>query len=241
MAAAVRERRRRGPVNRLRRLGYGALLACASGVAAADPLASFGAHRAVAAPPGTNSAPAARILEATLQGLLLVHAEEALDPAAGLQPVFYPRLALDRVNAHLLEPAVLPAPMVEMTVNTRSSLRDGLGFDVAVPELGNFHLNLYTRRNARTPGRRWSMNLSSGEVTEDAGRAWSLGGSLELVRTRDGARQAAFVPELMLDLGALSARPIAFSVSLKYTSFRSLHDKRALDAEVPQLGFTWRF
>ena len=241
MAPVGRERRRKGPINRLRRFLYGILLFCASGVAAADPLASFGAHRTAAShQEATDAAPVMRALEATVEGILMVQADEEADPAIGPQPAFYPRLALDRINAHLLEPALVPVPMMQMSVNTRSSLRDGLGFDVAVPDFGSFHLNLYTRRNARTPGKRWSMNLTSGEVSEPE-RPWSLGGSLELVRTQDGARQAAFVPELLLDFGALTNRPIAFSASLKYSKFRSLHDKRSLDEDMPQLSFNWRF
>jgi len=69
-----RERRRKGPVNAVRRFLYGMLLlAAAPGAAAADALASIGKFRGHTAPPAP-----ARAALATLQGLLPQHALTAV-------------------------------------------------------------------------------------------------------------------------------------------------------------------
>lgn len=232
MPQVGRERRRTDLYGRVRRFLYGLLLlAAAPGAMAADELAAYGQYRAAARP--AASAPE-RAVVATLQGLVMIHAERAASPDAPIQdPHAYPRVALDTITARL--PEAVDAPLFRVAVSEGLSIRDGVGFDLAVPDVGNFHLNLYARRNARTNGERWQL---TGAGAPD--RAWSLGGSLELVRTIDGARHVAFVPELLLDLSDAPAHYLPFQASLKLAHWRSLAEKQSLDERVPQLTFKWR-
>lgn len=237
---AGRERRRKGPVNRLRRFLYGVLLAAAApGAMAADELAALGQHRPAPKPP-VSSAPE-RALLATLQGLILIHAESTVvAEAVARREQAYPRIALDTVTARV--PENPDAPLFRVAVSDGREVRDGVGFDLAVPDIGNFHLNLYTRRNARSEGRRWAAIAGESEA-DDApapGPAWSLGGTLELVRTLGGEKHVAFVPEVLIDLGGKPEGYLPFQASLKMAHWRSLAEKQSLDERVPQLSFKWR-
>lgn len=230
-----RERRRRDLYGRVRRFLYGLLLlAAAPGAVAADELASLGKFKA-----HTRAAVSAseQAIMATLQGLVMINADRAANPEAPIQgQAGYPRIALDTITARL--PEAGDAPLFRVAVTESRSIRDGVGFDLAVPDLGNFHLNLYARRNAKTEGRRWSVNGAG----DDAGNArqWSLGGTLELVRTTEGDRHLAFVPELLFDLSDEEQSYLPFQASLKIAHWRSLAEKEALDERVPQLMFKWR-
>lgn len=227
-----RERRRTDLYGRARRFVYGLLLLAASpGAMAADELAALGQHRAVAPPVASASG---RAVLATLQGLIMVHAERSIGPDTPLQDQHgYPRVALDTISARL--PEATESPLFRVAVSEGYALRDGLGFDLAVPDLGNFHLNLYTRRNARTGGERWA--LTDATIPD---QAWTLGGTLELVRTIDGEKHVAFVPELRIDLSDAPAHYLPFQASLKLAHWRSLAEKQSLDERVPQLTFKWR-
>lgn len=229
--AVGRDRRRKGPIARLRRLMYGVLLlAAAPGVACADELAYVGKVRHST----PASSPYASIVQATIEGLVLLHADPVDSPDTPIQGNGYPRVALDSVNARVFQAASSNPSLVKLTVLQTGQVRDGVGFDMRVPDLGNFHLNLYSRRNARTEGRRWAMNMAEGVER----RTWSVGGSLEVVRTLDGDRQVAFVPELLLDLSDGNALP--FQATVKYANWRSVSDKTSLDEKVPQITFKWR-
>jgi hypothetical protein len=234
MEPSGRERRRTGPLNRLRRLAYGVLLAFAvPGAAAADEIAYVGKFRPHAA---AVAAPYQRVVEATIEGLVVLHAEPADNPEAPIQGNAYPRVSLDTVNARFYNGVGSNPSIVKLQVTETGSVRDGVGFDLRVPDLGNFHLNLYSRRNARTEGRRWAMNLAD----PAARKTWSMGGSLEVVRTIDGSRQVAFVPELLVDLDAGNVGLLPFQASVKYGNWRSLSARESLDEKVPQVVFKWR-
>jgi len=227
-----RERRRTDLYGRVRRFLYGVLLlAAAPGAVAADELASLGKFRAQA---HATVAASERAVVATLQGLIMINAEPVAPPETPIQGQSgYPRIALDTITARV--PEAGSAPLFRVAV-TQSTIRDGIGFDIAVPDLGNFHLNLYTRRNAKTEGQRWSVSGADG----DASRNWSLGGTLELVRTIDGDRHLAFVPELLFDLTEGRQAYLPFQASLRVANWRSLAEKQSLDERVPQLMFKWR-
>lgn len=232
MPPTVRERRRRDAIGRIRRFLYGVLLLAATpGAVAADELAHVGKYRSIA----VASAPE-RTLIATLQGLLVAHAELVVSPATPLYAHSgHPRMSLDTVSARVHEG--VDAPRFRVAASDGRALRDGIGFDLGVADFGNFHLNLYARRNARTEGQRWAMG--AGE-DGDGSRRWSLGGTLELVRTLGGERFVAVVPELLLDLPPEGTRFLPFEASLKYANWRSLAEKQSLDERVPQLTFKWR-
>lgn len=224
-----RERRRTDLYGRARRYLYGVmLLATAPAAIAADQLALVGRYR----PPLAVTASTAEFISATLQGLVLLHARERTDPAAPLSQS--PLISLDTVTAHVTDDAGGEVPRFRVAVVETGLLRDGAGFDLTVPEIGNFHLNLYARNNAKTDGKRWTVG--------DAGipHSWSLGGTMELVRTLDGGRHFAFVPELKLDIDDSRARYLPFQASIKYANWRSTTSDRAFAEQVPQIAFKWR-
>lgn len=228
-----RERRRTDLYGRIRRFLYGLLLLAASpGAVAADEFASLGKFRA---PTQATVAASERAVLATLQGLIMINAEPATPPDTAIQGRSgYPSIALDTITARVPEAGSAPLFRVAVTQNT---IRDGVGFDIAVPDLGHFHLNLYARRNARTGGKRWAV---SGGDEGGSARAWSLGGTVELVRTIDGDRHLAFVPELLFDLSEGKQAYLPFQASLRIAHWRSLAEKQSLDERVPQLMFKWR-
>lgn len=193
-----RERRRKDPINRMRRFLYGLLLlAAAPGAAAADELAYFGKYRNAQT---VASTPERRAV-ATVQGLVVLRADA---DAALLQ------LALDTVTAQIHDPEAEGAPHFLIAAERTGRVPEGAAFDLAVAEFGTFHLDLLPRY--------------------DAG-AWSLGGTLELVRLRDAGGHLATVPEVRVPgLHRNETRYLPFEASLK----------RSDTAGVQQLTFKWR-
>jgi hypothetical protein len=125
-----RERRRKGPINRIRRLLYGALLlAAAPGAAAIDDLADVGKYRNV---------PVAAAQQAALvrvQGLLMLRVNEQQDPD----------VVLDAVTAQLLQADAMP--QFSIAPVRRDNGRFGADFDLPVDDFGDFHLNLLAERS----------------------------------------------------------------------------------------------
>lgn len=224
-----RERRRTDLYGRVRRFLYGLLLlAAAPGAMAADEMASIGRYKAA---PAVVSA-AQKLVTATLQGLVLFHAG---DEGNSLQPNGYPRLGLDTITGRVQDGAVPDSPLFSVAVTDGPQIRDGMGFDLALPDIGNFHLNLYARDGAKTNGKRFSV--SGNEV---APHTWSLGGSLEVVRTIDGSRHVAFVPELLLDIDNTGKRYLPFQASVKYANWRSMAERESLTDQALQVTFKWQ-
>ena len=229
-----RERRRTDAYGRARRLLYGILLLAASpGAIAADGTADLGKYRSAST---ATAVTAGQALVATLQGLVMISTEEIVSPAT---PLFghtgYPRMALDTVTARVYEGAESPRFRV---AGDGRSLRDGMGFDLDVGTVGTFHLNLYSRRNANGDGRRSALKEDDDAPAPEP--RWSIGGTLELVRTIDGDRFVAVVPELLIDLAGAETRYLPFQASLKHANWRSVAEKAAMDERVLQLTFQWR-
>jgi hypothetical protein len=122
-----RERRRKGPINRVRRFLYGILLAAAApGAAAVDELAAYGKYRdAPAAAP--DAIPRAL---ATVQGLVALRAE----PAAAGNPL---RLELDTVTARIHGDGSEPEPQFLI-----AAVASGDGFELMLADLGTLRLDL---------------------------------------------------------------------------------------------------
>jgi len=125
-----RERRRKGPINRIRRLLYGALLlAAAPGAAAVDELAHIGKYRNV---PAAAAQPAALV---RVQGLLMLRLNEQQDPD----------VVLDAVTAQL--PSLEAAPQFSIAPLRREHGRFGADFGLPVEEFGEFRLSLLAERS----------------------------------------------------------------------------------------------
>jgi len=131
-APVGRERRRKGPINRIRRLLYGALLlAAAPGAAAVDELAHVGKYRNVTIAANAQQAALVRV-----QGLLMLRLNEQQDPD----------VTLDAVTAQL--PTAEATPQFSIAPVRRENGRFGADFDLPVDEFGAFRLNLLAERSA---------------------------------------------------------------------------------------------
>lgn len=135
-----RDRRRRDPVNRVRRALYGVLLALAApGVAAADELAYFGQYR-----PLSQSTTLERDFATSVRGLVVLHHS----PTGAQDEV--PRVALDAVTARIQQPDAETAPNASISTVPRGS-----GFDLLVPGSTSFFLSLRLQRDAEDTA--WSL------------------------------------------------------------------------------------
>jgi hypothetical protein len=136
-----RERRRKGPINRLRRFLYGLLLlAAAPGAAAIDELAGYGRFRI---PPAAAADPAQRPL-ATVQGLVVLRAQ----PEHGEN---MPLLEIETVTARIHDTAAETAPQFLI-----DAVRTDGGFDVALADVGTLRLDL--RVGSIEDSRAWSLD-----------------------------------------------------------------------------------
>lgn len=218
-------------MNRARRLAYGLLLSAsfpASAGAELLPRLTF--------TPVADSTPQ-RVLMAGLEGFLSINAERSADPAAPMgSDKDYAHLTFESLATTLDDPRSDSA--LRLTVAQPTLLREGLGLDLAIPDLGALHLNLYARQDRRGSDTRAAV-LSAGELQRTS-CAWSLGGSMELVRSEGGARQLSFVPELSVDGSALTGGKLGFSAVVRYAHWRSLGERESQDIAVPQLLFRWK-
>ena len=148
-----RERRRKGPINRIRRLLYGLLLlAAAPGAAPADELAYIGKYR-VQPPAATAPQYAANVI---LQGVLTLY----VNPATAA-----PGIALDAVTVQLALPGDAAAPQFRIGAEP---MDDGTGttFELPVADFGSFRLGLLAQRSAELSG--WSLGGTL-ELVRDLG------------------------------------------------------------------------
>jgi len=115
-----RERRRKGPINRIRRFLYGILLvAAAPSAVAVDELAAYGKYRDTPTP-ASDTIPRAR---ATVQGLVALRAEM--------------RLELDTVTARIHGDGSEPEPQFLI-----AAVASGDGFELMLADLGTLRLDL---------------------------------------------------------------------------------------------------
>lgn len=118
------------------------------------------------------------------------------------------------------------------------AMRDGLGFDFALPQTGNLHLNLYTNRHADSRGYRIAMNRLDQPQRDGL---WSLGASLDSCRDTQGREIVSLVPQLMLDLDGLLDTPGRLQARLEYGNWQPLRQELTLRARVAQLSLRLEF
>lgn len=119
----------------------------------------------------------------------------------------------------------------------------GLGVDLLLPELGYFHLNLYSGRDGPNQGRRWLIKPRGFALPESADGVWSLGGSLALERSDHyGPRRLQFVPQLVLNLDKIVPVQGRMQALLSYHNWREAADTvPARTGKVPQVSLRWSF
>jgi hypothetical protein len=137
---AGRDRRRRDPASRVRRVLYGLLLTLAApGTIAADELAYFGQYRAL-----PQTAAPERHFVTTVLGLVVLR-----HPPADVADLV-PRVGLDAVTARIQRPGSGSAPNAAISTAPR-----GTGFDLQVPEAAHFYLSLRMQRDSDNTA--WSL------------------------------------------------------------------------------------
>lgn len=122
------------------------------------------------------------------------------------------------------------------------SVKDGLGFDLYLPEGGAVHFNLYQRRNPKREGVRVALNPVDGQTAMDSRhRNWSVGVSTDFVRTIDGDRRVNLKPQLLLDLdGLLKLSRTKIEACIEYGHWYS-GSKATADVQVAQAKIRMRF
>ncbi len=220
-----RERRRKGALNRLRRAAFGLLLACgathAQAFALMEPFesdsTSFGAD--------SLSALAKRYLRLSVQ--FRNFDDSAADRALFVSQAY--QESLSNTGRSLASVAASGSWGLILSADDFNRLREGEGLDLQVPALGKLRLNFRRGDEADAPC--------------SIARGWSLGGSFEQTRVLDGARISggvSFVPQLVVDLAALTPIEDRLNLSLQYANWHSASGMATEDKQ-PQLLLKWSF
>lgn len=219
--ASGRERRRRGLINGLRRLIYSLLLWYCNKAPASTPAGA----------------------EAIEPPLMASIAMERVVDTAG-EPAY-------RVDLTTADPRIPGwAGDIASQIRTRSwhfqeewlRVRGGVGFDLALPDTGNLHLNLLPGRRPEE-GLRWQL-AADPSVTP---RLWSLGGTVEAARPAraqplrvDGPAVEAR-PQLLFDLDQLTGMSGNAQLTVQHGRWRD-PDRRVVAPErVWQVSLSWKF
>ncbi len=135
------------------------------------------------------------------------------------------------------------ARLLTLTVDHRilGAWSDGAGVNFNMGNRGGLHLELYSRRDSEGPGQRWDLNPAAPDAMAPASRFWSLGGSLDQVRTRNGGRQIVFVPQLVLDFAALPGNNRPFEALVQYANWSPTPGKLMLDQNLLQVAVRLQF
>lgn len=129
-----------------------------------------------------------------------------------------------------------PLPLFRAGRYAPGALRDGIGMDYRLGLRGGLQFNLYAPRRARGAGRSWNLNAEA----PDATAFWLLGGSLDLAR--DGEeREVVFVPQLLLDFDALTARDRTLQVFVQYAPWQAPSGLAGPDELMAQVALRLRF
>ena len=207
-----RERRRKDAVGRLRRLAYGILL--------------------------WTAVPAATAAEETLGH----HDVRPLDSGSSISS---PALNFRLAAANLEHPGLLPAKATLRTLfsfrleDELSILRKGVGFDLALPQLGTVYLNLYSREDSGIAGKRWKLHDET--RTQRLSTRWLLGGTVDLVRDDpNGPRQVNVNPQLLLDVDDLFGMNSHCEARFQYANWEGSGEDAPV-GRVPQVRVKWRF
>lgn len=135
------------------------------------------------------------------------------------------------------------ARLLTLTVDHRilGAWSDGAGVNFNMGTLGGLHFDLYSRRDPEGPGQRWDLTPAAPDAMASVPRFWSLGGSLDQVRTRNGGRQIVFVPQLVLDFAALPGNHRPFEAVLQYANWSPTPGKLMLDQNLVQVAVRLQF
>lgn len=207
-----RERRRKDPVGRLRRLAYGFLL--------------------------WTAVPAASAADETLG----YHEVRFLDADSGLaaKPVNFGSSSHPGTSPRWLQPRISSRTLFSFRFEDELSiLRKGVGFDLALPQLGTMYLNLYARDDISQAGKRWKLHDE--QFVQTVSNRWRLGGTVDLVRDDPhGSRQININPQLQVDLDDLLGMRSRCEASFQYANWKGTGEDAPV-GRVPQVQVRWHF
>ena len=135
----------------------------------------------------------------------------------------------------------IAADDVWLATSPAPSLMNGASVNYSMGTRGGLHLELYSRRNPEGPGQRWNLNPAEPAAAALQPRFWSLGGSLDQVRTHNGGQQIVFVPQLVLDFAALSGSHRPFEAVLQYANWGPTPGALMLDQSLLQVAVRLQF
>lgn len=240
MSVPLSERRRKGPINQLRRQLYGLVMASAalSAEAAENPVRNAGAPlQRLPVAETNNAAPWSD------NDVLMVRS-----PAGTGWQAYGGMAALNR-DARLISQDYAYLPVGELLFTAHflgddiDTLRKGLGVDLAIPAVGFFHLNLYSGRDGPNRGKRWQVNPDGMALPESHDRIWSLGGTLDLAKPdRNSRRQIMFIPQLIMNVDQIMRVPGHMQVSLMVRNWNSpISGLLPESGQIPQVSFKWTY
>ena len=242
MSAPLSDQRRKGPVNALRRQLYGlVLLSTSLSAQAAD---EGWRHRLAAAP---SRIPVAETNDAPWSDNDVLLSRSA--DAENHRWMAYGGMSALNAHARTISLDFAYVPIGELLFTAHflgddiDNLRKGLGVDLAVPEVGYFHLNLYSGRDGPNRGKRWQVNPSGMNLPESHDRLWSLGGTLDLAKPdRNSARQIMFIPQLILNVDQLAKVPGHMQMAMTYSRWNSPVSGLLQESGMtPQVAFKWTY
>ena len=159
-----------------------------------------------------------------------------------VQPVASkPRMRFDpgaysSLNAPPNIPLALEGTLASLRVSsTWEAVRNGVGFDLGMPNAGNLFLNLYARKNSFARGQRWSVSAVAPQEP-----VWSAGATADLIRDESG-RRLVLIPQLSVDLSRAIGAPGQMHACLQRAYWGALDPLARGGDQLMELSFRWRF
>lgn len=235
MGGGGRERRRRSPINILRRWLYGIFVTTWS-------LHGHAASASDDADPARRVRHARDAVEWEFSDALFLGGQppqghDDFAAAAALQPAVM-RLR-DRAARRAGAPPLLAA---RFDVDAADMIRSGVAVDLSFAGVAQLHLTLSPGADERASGRRWALVPGEPSARRNSRRACSLGGSLEFIRVWPyGDRRLVAVPQLNLELGAIFGALPGMQASIRYAHWNTGQEKGTVGDALPQLVLRWSF
>ncbi len=112
-------------------------------------------------------------------------------------------------------------------------IKNGLGVDYRVAQNGGVHLNVYSRATPRGEGVRLTLNGKQ-ELAQAPTQSWTLGASLQQVRTEDGERFLSVVPQLVVNPDGAHGATQRWRFSMEYGYWFGASERAAVAERVVQ-------
>lgn len=122
----------------------------------------------------------------------------------------------------------------------------GVGFDLAVPGAAFFQVNLYQRQEHNTAGPfytnddTWQLNVAGLFPFGLGSTRWTIGGFADYIgEIGDGEAHLLFVPQILMDVGALAGAPGRLEAGIEYSSWTNKFGIDGENERVVQLMVKW--